>query len=350
MLPPESRMHCVVIREHGPLDRLLHEERPIPVPGPGEARISVRAAGLNHLDLWVRRGIPGVRYPLPIVPGCDAAGVVDALGPGPTTLEVGDAVLLAPGSGCGSCARCTSGDDQLCRGYGIFGESRDGTCADFMVAPFRNFLPKPATLSFEEAASLGLTFLTAWHMVVARARLQSHETILIHAAGSGVSVAAIQIARRIGARILATARGAEKLARARELGAHETIDYGQKDFQDEVKKITAKRGVDVVVDHVGQETLDKSLRCLAKGGRLVTCGGTSGPKLETDVRLVFFKGLSILGSTMGSLGELHVVLEHFERGDFKPVVDRVLPMRDVAEGHRILEERRVQGKVVLRND
>jgi NADPH:quinone reductase-like Zn-dependent oxidoreductase len=349
-LSPEGPMRCVVIREHGSVDRLLHEERPVPAPGPGEARIAVRAAGLNHLDLWVRRGIPGVRYPLPIIPGCDAAGVVDELGPGVTTLKVGDAVLLAPGLGCGSCARCAAGEDQLCRNYGIFGESRDGTCADFMVAPARNLLRKPGTLTFEEAASLGLTFLTAWHMVVARANLRSHETILIHAAGSGVSVAAIQIARRIGARIVATARGAEKLKRARELGAHETIDYGQKEFVDEVKKITAKRGVDVVVDHVGQETLDKSLRCLAKGGRLVTCGGTSGPELKTDVRLIFFKGLSILGSTMGSLGELHTILEHFERGDFKPVVDRVLPMREVAQGHQILEERKVQGKVVLRNE
>jgi NADPH:quinone reductase-like Zn-dependent oxidoreductase len=186
-------------------------------------------------------------------------------------------------------------------------------------------------------------------MLVERARLQLNETVLIHAAGSGVSVAAIQVARRIGARIVVTARGAEKLVRARELGAHETIDYGQKDFVDEVRRITGKRGVDVVVDHVGQETLDKSLRCLVKGGRLVTCGGTSGPKLETDVRLVFFKGLSILGSTMGSLGELHTILQLFERGDFRPVVDRVLPMERVADGHRLLEERKVAGKIALEN-
>jgi NADPH:quinone reductase-like Zn-dependent oxidoreductase len=342
-------MRCVVVREHGSYERLLHEERPDPEPGPGEARIAVRAAGLNHLDLWVRGGIPGVKFPLPIIPGCDAAGVVDRLGPGVTSLAVGDAVLLAPGLGCGSCARCASGEDQLCRAYGIFGENRDGACADYLVAPARNLLRKPAALSFEEAASVALTFLTAYHMLVARARLAPHETVLIHAAGSGVSTAAIQIAKRIGARILVTARGAAKLARARELGAHETIDYGQKEFGEEVRRITAKRGVDVVVDHVGQTTLDKSLRCLSKGGRLVTCGGTSGPKLETDVRLVFFKGLSILGSTMGSLGELHVVLEHFERGDYRPVVDRVLSMRDVAEGHRILEAREVNGKVVLKN-
>jgi NADPH:quinone reductase-like Zn-dependent oxidoreductase len=342
-------MRCVVIREHGSFDKLLHEERPDPAPGPGAARVAVRAAGLNHLDTWVRRGIPGVNYPLPLIPGCDAAGVIDAVGPGVTSLAPGDEVILAPGLGCGLCARCAAGEDHLCRHYGIFGETRDGGCADFLVAPARNLLRKPAGLSFPEAASLALTFLTAWHMVVARARLEPHETILVHAAGSGVSVAAIQIARLVGARIVATARGAEKLARARELGAHDVIDYGQKDFFDEVRKITGKRGVDVVIDHVGQETFDRSIRCLAKGGRLVTCGGTSGPKLETDVRVVFFKGLSILGSTMGSLGELHTVLAHVERGALKPVVDRVLPMAQLAEGHRLLEERRVNGKVVVEN-
>ncbi len=342
-------MRCVVIREHGNRDKLLREERPVPLPGPGEARIAVRAAGLNHLDTWVRRGIPGVKFPLPIVPGCDAAGVVDAVGPGVAALRPGDEVLLAPGLGCGACARCAAGEDQLCRGYGIFGESRDGTCADFLVAPARNLLRKPAGLSFPEAASVALTFLTAWHMVVARANLRPHETILVHAAGSGVSVAAIQIARLVGARIVATARGAAKLARARELGAHDTIDYAETDFADEVRRVTAKRGVDVVIDHVGEATLDRSIRSLAKGGRLITCGATSGPRLETDLRLVFFKSLSILGSTMGGLGELHTVLAHFERGELKPVVDRVLPMEQAAEGHRLLEERLVNGKVVLEN-
>ncbi len=340
-------MHCVTIREHGAFDQLRFEERELPIPGPGEARLAVKAVGLNHLDTWVRRGIAGVKFPLPIIPGCDASGVIDAVGPGVTTLQPGDQVLLAPGIGCGACARCSAGADHLCRHYGIFGESRDGACAEFLVAPARNLLRKPLALSFPEAASIALTFLTAWHMVVERARLEPHETILIHAAGSGVSVAAIQIARLIGARIVATARGAEKLARARELGAHETIDYGQKSFAEEVRQVTAKRGVDVVIDHVGQETLDASLRCLAKGGRLVTCGGTSGGELKTDVRLIFFKSLSILGSTMGSLGELHKVLAHFERGTFRPVVDRVLPMAEVATGHRLLEERRVNGKVVL---
>ena len=342
-------MRCVVIREHGSYDKLLFEEREDPEPGPGEVRVRMRATGLNHLDTWVRRGVEGARFPLPIIPSSDGAGVIDAVGPGVPAPVVGDAVIVAPGYGCGTCVQCLTGQDPLCQRYCIYGESTDGTCADFMVIPARNALPKPDDLTFEEAASFALTFLPAWHMVGGRADLKPHETILIHAAGSGVSVAAIQIARMIGARILVTAGSEEKLARARELGAHEGIAYRDKDFPAEVKKITAKRGVEVVIDHVGQDTLPGSIKCLAKGGRLVTCGGTSGPELKTDVRLVFFKGLSILGSTMGSLGEMHTILKHFERGTFQPVVDRVLPVAEVAEGHRILQDREVIGKVVLQH-
>jgi NADPH:quinone reductase-like Zn-dependent oxidoreductase len=343
-------MKAVVVREHGSVDKLLLEEREPPEPGPGQVRLAVRAAGLNHLDVWVRRGVEGARFPLPIVPGSDASGVIDAVGPGVQSLSPGDEVVVAPGFGCGECARCAAGEDQLCARYGIFGESTDGSCAEQMVIPARNALPKPPGMTFEDAASFGLTFLTAWHMLVGRAELKSHETILIHAAGSGVSVAAIQIARRIGARILVTAGSDEKLSRARDLGAEELIPYRRVDFAGEVKKLTAKRGVDVVIDHVGQDTFGDSIRCLAKGGRLVTCGGTSGPELRTDVRLVFFKGLSILGSTMGSLGEMHTILTHFQRGDFQPVVHAVLPLEEVKAGHRMLESREVFGKVVLKSE
>ena len=340
-------MQAVVIHEHGSYDQLRFEERPDPTVGAGEVRVRIHAVGLNHLDTWVRRGVDGARFPLPMIPGSDGSGVVDAVGEGVRSHQVGDRVLVAPGFGCGNCALCLSGNDPLCARYGIFGESTDGTCADLMVVPARNALPIPGSLSFEEAASFALTFLTAWHMVVGRAQLQSHESILIHAAGSGVSTAAIQIASLIGARILVTAGNEEKLQCARDLGAHETINYQELDFYDSVRKITAKRGVNVVIDHVGQDTLPRSLKCLSKGGRLVTCGGTSGSELKTDVRLVFFKGLSILGSTMGSLAEMHHILTHFERGTFKPVVDRVLPRSQIQEGHRILQQREVIGKVVL---
>ena len=343
-------MHAVVIREHGSYDRLLWEQREKPEPGAGEVRVRIHSAGLNHLDTWVRRGVEGAKFPLPIIPGSDGAGVVDAVGPGVKTVQLGDAVVIAPGFGCGECVQCASGQDQLCRHYGIFGETTNGTCTEWMVIPSRNALPKPASMSYPEAASFALTFLTAWHMVVGRAQLQAHESILIHAAGSGVSVACIQIARRIGARILVTAGSQAKLDHAAALGADEGILYRELDFAKEVRKLTAKRGVEVVIDHVGEETFSRSIRCLTKGGRLVTCGGTSGPKIEADVRHIFFKGLSILGSTMGSLGEMHTILQYFARGWFRPVIHRELSMREVQEGHRILQDREVIGNVVLNNE
>jgi NADPH:quinone reductase-like Zn-dependent oxidoreductase len=341
-------MRAVVVREHGGLDRLLAEERAEPVPGPGEVRVRLRASGLNHLDTWVRRGVPGHAFPLPMVPGCDGAGVVDAVGPGVSARAVGDAVVLAPGVSCGLCRACASARDPLCRSYGILGETRDGTCAGAVVVPERNALPLPDGVSFEDAAAFPLVFLTAWHMVADRAALRPGETVLVHAAGSGVSSAAIQVARLLGAgRILATASSAEKAERATALGADEGIDTSREDFVARVRAATGKAGVDVVVDHVGAATFAGSLKSLAKGGRLVTCGATSGPKVEVHLNLVFFKSLSILGSTMGSLGEMHDLLGHLAAGRLRPVVDSVLPLSQVAEAHRRLEAREVFGKIVL---
>jgi NADPH:quinone reductase-like Zn-dependent oxidoreductase len=326
-------------------------ERPEPEPGAGEVRVRVRARGLNHLDVWVRRGVAGHAFPLPLVPGCDGAGVVDAVGPGVAARRVGDAVVLAPGLSCGLCRACASGRDPLCRSYGILGETRDGTCADAVVVPERNALALPRGVSFEDAAAFPLVFLTAWHMLADRAALRPGEAVLVHAAGSGVSSAAIQVARLLGAgRILATTSTAGKAARARALGADEVIDSSKEDVAARVRDLTGKAGVDVVVDHVGQATFAGSLKALAKGGRLVTCGATSGPKVEVHLNLVFFKSLSILGSTMGSLGEMHDLVGHLGAGRLKPVVDSVLPLSEVAEGHRRLEAREVFGKVVLGPD
>ena len=294
-------MQVVRIREHGGLDKLLFEEAPLPTPGPGEVRVAVRAAGLNHLDTWVRRGVPGHVFPLPLIPGCDGAGIVDAVGAGVTATKAGDRVVLAPGHACGVCRACASGRDHLCRSYGIFGETRDGTCAGAVVVPERNVLPLPAKVSFEVAAAFPLVYLTAWHMLVARAELRPGETILVHAAGAGVSTAAIQIAKLLGAgRVIATTSTPEKAARARAIGADDVIDYAKEDFTARVRELTGRVGVDVVIDHVGQATFAGSLKVLAKGGRVVTCGATSGPKVEVHMNLVFFKSLSILGSTMGT--------------------------------------------------
>jgi len=340
-------MQAVVIEEHGGPEVLRIRERPVPEPGPGQVRVRVRAVALNHLDLWLRKGVPGVRYPLPLVPGTDGAGLVDALGPGVAGIEPGSPCVLAPGVSCGRCDACSAGDDHLCRWYGILGETTDGTCADFLVVPAANILPKPSNLSFEEAAAVPLPFLTAWHMLIARARLQPGETILIHAAGSAVSTAGIQIAELLGARILVTAGSDEKLGLAREMGAEETINYRTTDFAAEVRRLTGKRGADVIFDHVGKDTWEGNIKSLAKGGRLVFCGNTSGTEGVTSLPHVFFKSLSLLGSTMGSRSELHRILRLMERGELHPVIDRVLPLSDIAEGHRVLEERRAFGRVVL---
>lgn len=340
-------MRAVVIRGHGGPEVLRLEERDTPSPGPGEARVRVRAVSLNHLDLWVRKGVPGHTFPLPLVPGCDIAGTIDALGPGARGVQEGSPVVVAPGVSCGRCKACRSGREPLCRDYGIVGESRDGGCAEYVVVPAVNLFPMPENLDFPAAAAVPLAFLTAWHMLVGRAELRAGEMVLIHAAGSGVSGAAIQIARMLGARVMATAGSDEKCSRARDLGAEEAVNYREADFAAEVRRWTAKRGVDVAVDHVGTETFDATIRCLARGGRYVTCGATSGFEMKTDFRLVFFKNLSILGSTMGGSHELAEVLEHVSAGRLHPVVDRTFPLDRVADAHRHLESRAGFGKTVL---
>lgn len=340
-------MRAVVVREHGGPEVLRLEERELPEPAPGTVRVRVRAVALNHLDVWVRKGVPGHTFPLPIVPGCDVAGTVDALGAGVSGAAVGDAVVVGPGLSCGTCRPCRSGREHLCRSYGILGETRDGGCADAVVVPAANLFRKPTPLDFPAAAAVPLVFLTAWHMLVGRAELRAGESVLVHAAGSGVSSAAIQIARLLGGRVLATAGSDDKCARAIELGAHEAVNYRAADFVEAARRFTGKRGVDIALDHVGAETFDRTLRCLAKGGRYVTCGATSGYEMRTDFRPVFFKSLSILGSTMGGSHELAEVLEHVEAGRLRPVVDRVMPLAEVAEAHRRLESREGFGKVVL---
>ncbi|MBI3817238.1 MAG: zinc-binding dehydrogenase [Planctomycetes bacterium] len=340
-------MKAVVVREHGDVDRLLFEERPAPVPAPGEVRVQLRAAALNHLDLWLRRGVPGHSFPLPLTPGCDGAGVVDAIGPGVSNVRIGDSVVLAPGYSCGACEMCTIGQDQLCRNYGILGEMRDGTCAEFIAVPARNCLQIPKGQDYKTAAAWPLTFLTAWHMLTRRAMLRPGETVLVHAAGSGVSTAAIQMANLLGATVIATAGSDEKCSRARELGAAHVINYEKGDFSIEVRKITNKRGVDVIVNHVGAKTFESDMRILTKGGRLVTCGATGGYEMKTDFRLVYFKSLSILGSTMGSLGELHEVAKLIKDARIAPVIDSVFSLDSIRDAHRRVAERAVFGKVVI---
>jgi NADPH:quinone reductase-like Zn-dependent oxidoreductase len=343
-------MQAVRIHQHGGSEVLRLEEVPRPEPGPGEVRLAVRAVGLNHLDLWVRRGVPGHTFPLPITPGSDAAGTLDALGPGVGGLAVGDRVTLLPGHSCGRCALCLRGDDNLCAEYGIFGESRDGSCTELMIAPQHNVMPLPDGLSYEEGAAFGLVFMTAWNMIVRKGRIRPDEWVLVHAAGSGVGSAAIQIAHLFGARIIATAGAEAKLEAAKRLGARHGVSYREADWPKQVRRHTGGAGVDLVVDSVGQATFGPSLKVLAKGGRYVTCGATSGFELVTDFRPVFFMNLEILGSTMGRRGDLLRIAGLVETGRLRPVVDRVLPLDQVADAHQVLEAREAFGKVVLRID
>lgn len=340
-------MKAVLIRAHGDLEALSLEELPDPQAGAGQVRIRVQAIGLNHLDTWVRRGVPGHSFPLPMIPGCDFCGVIDQVGAGVAGLKNGDKVLVAPGFSCGRCEACARGDDNLCRGYGIFGETTNGGCAELAVVPAVNAIPLPPNMEWTTAAAFPLAYLTAWHMLVARCRVQPGDDVLVHAAGSGVGSAAVQIAKLFRARVIATAGSDRKLEQARALGADHAINYETRDWVAEVKQLTGRRGVDIVVEHTGEKTFGGSLKSLAKGGRVVTCGATSGSKLEADLKLIFFKSLSILGSTMGSRGELLRIVELVAQGQLRPVVDRVLPLSQIREAHAAMGRREQFGKIVL---
>lgn len=336
-------MKAVRFHEHGGLDVLRCEEVPDPEPAPGEVLVRVRACALNHLDLWQRRGIPGV--PLPHCPGTDVAGEIvrgEAHGVGK-----GVRVLLQPGISCGRCLACLNGQDNLCRSFGLVGHQSEGGYAELVTVPVENVVPIPDGIGFVEAAAFPLTFLTAWHMLVTRARLRPGETVLVLAAGSGVGQAAVQVARAQGARIIVTAGSAEKLDRARALGAHEGIDHHQEDVAREVRRFTDRRGVDVVFEHVGQATWEQSTKSLRRGGRLVTCGATTGPVGSLDIRHLFTRQISLMGCYVGSKGELLQAAELFFDGRFEPVVDRTYPLDEAAEAQRRLEDRARFGKVVL---
>lgn len=341
-------MKAVAFREHGSADVLRVEDLPQPEPGPGEIRVRVAATALNHLDIWIREGLPTLKVEMPHILGADIAGTVDALGAGAVGPEVGAAVVVAPGLSCGRCRACSLGRDHHCRGYSILGEHRNGGYAEYVVVPDRNVLPAPSGLPLTDAAAFPLTFLTSWHMLMARAELKEGESVLVQGAGSGVGTAAVQIAKLIGAYpIVVTAGSDEKLELLKGLGADHGINYRTDDFLKAVKDITAKRGVDVVFDHVGESVWEKNIRALTWGGRLVTCGATSGHEGKTDLRHLFYRKLSLLGSTMGSRGELFDIIRHVEAGRLKPVVHTVLPLEKAADAHRLLEERKAFGKVVL---
>src|SRR5579872_7361309 len=340
-------MKAARIHQHGGPEVLIYEDVPDPAIKANEVLVRVRACALNHLDLFVRAGIPGIQYHMPHILGSDIAGEVVEVGALCERVKPGWRVLLSPGVSCRQCEYCVSGRDNHCRKYTLFGTGRDGGDCELLAAPEYTVIPIPADMSFAEAAAAPLGFLTAWHMLMGRAQLKAGEDVLVLAASSGVGSAAIQIAKLFHCRVIATAGGEAKLARARELGADLAVDHYQQDIAAEVKKFTGKRGVDVVVEHVGIATFPKSLESLAPAGRLVTCGATTGFDARVDLRYLFSKQWSLLGSFMGNLGELHEVLKFVFRKQLKPVIDRVYPLAEIRAAHERLEKKEQFGKVVV---
>ena len=330
-------MKAVRIDTHGGVETLKVLDLPEPTLEPGLVRVHVTLVGLNHLDFWVRRGVDSHPFPLPLIPGSDVVGIRD---------DTGDTVALHPGFGCGKCRECMRGRHDLCRHYAIRGESVDGGMCERVVVPESHLLPCP--IPPEQAAAAPLSFLTAWHMLVGRARVKSGDRVLIQAGASGVGVYAIQVAKLMGAHVAITASSDEKRRRCISLGADIAWTYDE--ALKESKQWTAKRGVDIVLDHVGTDTWNTSVRALARGGSLVTCGATTGHQAQIDLRVLFFKQLSLLGSTMGSMDEMREAWRAVSRGDIYPVVDNVLPMSQLAEAHRLLETRAIVGKVVVEQD
>jgi len=336
-------MKAVRFHEHGGPEVLRYEDAPDPVPAPGRVIVRVRACALNHLDLWQRRGLERVRIPLPHISGADVAGEV---ADGGGTFAAGTRVMLQPGLSCGTCALCRAGRDNECLEYTVLGYMNDGGYAELVSVPVENVIPIPDHVDFVTAAAFPLTFLTAWHMLVTRASLARGETVLVLAGGSGVGQAAIQIARLQGARVFATA-GPSKVEATRALGAEEVFDHYADDFSKRVKAATGGRGVDVVVEHVGEATWDRSVRALARGGRLVICGATTGHRANVDLRHLFARQLSLLGSYMGAKSELLQAAQLFFRGVFTPAVDRTFPMSETAQAHLRMADYQQFGKIVL---
>jgi len=340
-------MRAVVIRRHGGPEVLEEAEVPDPQVRAGDVRVRVKAVALNHLDLWVRGGLPTLKVEMPHILGSEIAGVVESVGADVVGVSPGDEVIVQPGVSCMRCHACLSGRDNYCPKYGILGEHVNGGYAELISVPHHNVIPKPQNLSWEQAAGAPLVFLTAWEMLVRRAALQPGEAVLVHAAGSGVGSAGIQIAKLMGATVIATAGSADKLDKALALGADLAIDYSTQDFVAETRKFLGRKGVDVVFDHVGKSTWAGSVRVLDDGGRLVTCGATTGYDVGVDLRHLFYRKLSLLGSTMGSKGDLIRVVELLGKGKLQPVIDRTLPLSQARQAHELLAERAQFGKVVL---
>jgi NADPH:quinone reductase-like Zn-dependent oxidoreductase len=340
-------MKAVVIPRFGDASVLEIREVPRPEISHGQVRVKVKAVALNHLDLWVRRGHPGIHVELPFIPGSDISGIVESVGDGVRRCTAGQEVVLYPATFCNKCAECLSGRQNMCRHYSILGENAPGGLAEEIVVPEEIVFPKPVNLSFQQAAAFPLAWLTSWHMLADKLSLEPGTWMLIQAAASGTGLAALQIAKLFGSRVIATAGSEHKIKGLHNMGADVVVNYKKQNLRDVVKHVTQKRGCRVAMDHVGADTFASSISSLSRGGTYITCGGTSGSKLELDVRHLFIKHLKIIGSTMGNIKNFEDVLYHIGTGDLFPVIHKEYSVDEIVLAHKELENRAAIGKVVI---
>jgi len=341
-------MKAAVIHEHGELDCVRVEEVAGPKPGRGEVILKVKSAGLNHLDIWVRKGRPGLKLAFPHILGCDAAGVVTGVGADVASVSVGDQVVLNPGLSCGSCEYCNRGEQSECLSFDIMGMNRQGTFAEYVAVPARNVHPKPAYMDFDQAGIFVLSCLTAWRMLFTRAQLRPGETVLLHGIGGGVALWALQLAKLAGACVIVTSSSDNKLARASQIGADHTINYKAEDVAVRVKDFTSGRGVDVVIDTVGAAAWPIDFSAVRRGGKIVLCGITTGAKAETNLQALYWNQLTVMGSTMGSDEDFRQMLQAVTIAKLKPVIDSVEPLENVREAMGKMETGEQFGKIALR--
>lgn len=340
-------MKAVVFHKHGGLEELVYEDLQDPKSDDNEVIVKVKACSLNHLDIWIRQGIPAYKINLPHISGCDVSGIVEDVGKNVDGVNVGDRVIIAPGLSCLRCDQCVSGNDNLCESYKIFGAGTLGGYAEYTKAPSNSIIPIPDSLSFVQAAAFPLTFLTAYHMLVSRIDLRVGQDILIIAAGSGIGTAAVRIAKLLGARVIATVGSEDKVEKAKIMGVDDVINYNQEDFSAKVLDLTDGKGVDAVFENVGPETWEKSLNCLSKNGKLVTCGATSGPDVNLNLRRVFMKQLSVFGSVMGTRKELFEIIKFVITGQLRVTIDSVFELKDAQKAQEKMLERKNFGKIML---
>ena len=340
-------MKAVLFKEHGGPEKLVYEEFPKPTAGPGDVVVRVKACALNHLDIWIRQGNPAYPMPLPHISGSDIAGVVEEVGKEVEGVTVGQNIFVSPGVSCWTCEQCLAGRDNMCRSYGLVGAMMHGGYAEYVKVPARNVLPMPAGLSFEQAAAFPLVSVTAWHMLFPLADLKQGETVLVMGAGSGVGHVAIQLAKWAGAHVITTVGSDDKIDKAKAIGAEAVVNHSREKVAARVRELTAGHGVDVVLDHVGPDVWDVSMESLAKGGRLITCGATTGAEVKLNLRYVFSRQLTIKGSYMGTRAELVKAAELVGQGKLKPLVDRTFPLAEARAAQELMLSRKFFGKIVL---